>query len=149
MTTNGYYRRALFLPFAVLCVSLVVWRVGEAISPERTSVAALASLGHVSVLIHLVAVVPYAILLLLASTWIARDHALWEARLAVWVTPLILALAVASVLLISEPIDRASGYAIIYKPLAWGLGAALVGYAYALVIEAGFHVCRWTGLIHS
>jgi hypothetical protein len=33
------------------------------------------------------------------------------------------------------------------KPLAWGLGTALVGFAYALLIELGFVIGRVSGRI--
>jgi hypothetical protein len=143
MRPDVYYRRALWSPFVLLAVGALTWRIS--------------GWGAFVAIVHLYAIVPYAIGLVLASRWIAREHSLREIRIAMWATPFILAIGFASAIFIMA-LSRTwssdlSVKAVVGGPgtlaLVWGLGALVVGYAYVVLIEVGFLLGRWSRLIRT
>ena len=145
---DQYYRRSALLPFIIFACTAVVWGVTLMRGSAGMESSPFVRAAQILAVVHVYALIPYSVLLCIAILWIRRAKSAPSVRQVMWSTPLVLALGVTAFIFLTEALKEQS-VAPPIKSIAWGLGTAIVGYAYVVVIEVGMLIARRLGLIRG
>ena len=145
MSASTFYLGSSLLPFVIAGILAIVWAVASIGGPAEAPFVRAAQLLAV---VYAYAILPYGALL--ALTWVLtnRVSSAPAPRSVMWAFPVVLAAAVTLLVFIGDLRARGSMPGFV-KPVAWGVGAAMVGYVHVVVIELGFTIARRAGLVRA